>query len=69
MTTIAFHEGRTAGYYGNVKSDNPYLRGWARHGIDYRWAHEWRRGYDYGEMLRTASPADLMRELSRLPPQ
>ncbi len=66
MTTMVFSEGRTAGYYGEGKSTNPYCKGWARLAESPR-ADDWNRGYDYGERLRTASPADLMRALIETP--
>ncbi len=61
MTTTAYHDGRMAGYYGNVKSANPYRKAdwttWER-------AAEWDRGYDHGSWFRTADSADLMRALN-----
>ncbi len=65
MTTTAYHEGRMAGYYGNVESANPYLKGWAKHSIIHcHYADEWNRGYAFGVSLRTASNVDLMRALN-----
>lgn len=68
MATAAYFDGRKAGYYGNVKSDNPYRRGWARHGWGDQFTHadDWDRGYDAGEWLRQAGNDQLMQALGRL---
>ena len=68
MSTAAFCDGRKSGYYGNIKSSNPYRITLPNSIVGDQSANagQWDIGYSVGQWLREAESHELAQALGRL---